>query len=1386
MKKAYILAKHDALHSSLADRFVAMFFLATPHRGADSAKLLKKILRLAYDRAYIGDLNPGSPMIQIINDDFRHVSANLKLWSFYETQHLKHFGSLVVEPESALLGYREEKQVPMAADHRSICKFDARSDANYILLRNALASTVTSGSEESNAVSKSLEMKQIGQYLEISDVLDDDFSSLCDMRWPSSCQWILKKENFVSWRSHNSIDSNIFWVTGNPASGKSILASSVIEDLQDSGEACSFFFFKHGDEFKSNAHQCLRKLAYQMADLDSSCRRTLKEKESDGIQLEHMNERSIWKTLFHSGMLKHLARLHYIVIDGLDECSDGNVFFDTILPSVPQFSSLRLLIMSRETLTFTYRETSLNSPLSFIRLSLTDGDTLPDLRTIVGARIRSMGIVPAGDHDSLVSDILMKSKGSFLWTCLVLEELASCHTTKEIGRVLDDVPKGMESLYKRTLKRMELLQRGKTLAKAILRWTACSIRPMTVSELDGALRIDMQDTFPQLRGSIRALCGQLVAVDKADRVQMIHETARGFLLDASLESEFSINSQEAHTHMARVCLSYLTSDEMKPPRVTRHRSFADSREPFATYAYYAYSYHLSKANASCLDLFELLWTFLKSNVLTWIEAMAGNMTLKQLIRSGNHLRTYGKAYSTEHSHLSVRAQQLQQWPRDLTRLTTVFGRALTSSPSAIYSLIPPLCPRSSRIYCTTLVSRRLKVVGSFNTHWDDRLLVLDFDRGQPSAMSYGEEFLAVGLTTGTIYLYYLPSYQQYRILDHGERVGFIAFMRKTSLLATCGQKFVKLWNLQTGVLLHDLQSPSRPLDMQFHSHFLTVASQKNHLVSWDISDDGDLERTEKLWTEASRKTEIFGTATVLALSFQHRMLAVAYTGRPITVWDIDEFSIIGTCGKKWSSGETSTHPVVSLVFNRDPSVALLAATYLDGNLALLDPLEDRELECLHADCQALAASPNGRLLVAGAADGVIQVFEFDTLKLVYKAQSQSSFIKSVCFTKDSFIFADIRRTRCTVWEPDALLRDLLDDDSSGVTTNTVVETKRVNSAGIITVIAYPELIDLAFAGCDDGSVSAFSATTLERITTLYRHNVTIRFLKVFSFGSRFRLLSIDAASRIFMYDIGDSGEEEGPTATMIFQTYIEDTNAVTGLLLSDTGAKFLISTLDSDYLFDAESGCATSSQCFSPATDIKSGRQWALHPTNDAWVVCLDRHTIKIYSWADLSEIRCQLFELGTTFQELPRLKQVMLYRARDNTHRLLAMLSHSSTGGFIVGTVDNIGTCGAGHDSTGGPTRAECAAAFQEIRISEMQIVQIFGIDESGALIFINESSWVCSVDLSEQNSTVLAKRHFFLPQTWFAGGKQIVCTLTRKDILLARDDKLAMVEKYKEFDYT
>ncbi|KAJ5818486.1 hypothetical protein N7474_004077 [Penicillium riverlandense] len=1413
MKKACILAKQDAVHKALAGRFAAFYFLATPHRGADSAKTLKNLLKVAYDRAYVDDLEPNSGAVQVINDEFRHFSAGIELWSFYETQSMKLFSSLIVDPESAVLGYREENQIPMTADHRSICKFDTPEDSNYALLRNALASTVSkiaTAIPEQKLNQKRERIKSLKRYLKVPDVLDDDLTNVCEARMHGSCTWILTKASYVKWRDGESGNDRTLWIKGKPATGKSVLAGHVIDQLKESGQTCSYFFFKHGDKSKSNLGCCLRSLAFQMASSNGEASDAILGMQADGVCLDRVDERTLWRILFLSGIFQATMDWHYWVIDALDECSNPSVLLHAILSNMDESIPLRILVTSRYTVDLD-QGFSVIPPNQIQSLPISTTDTESDLRLLVERRIQALGVVGPDGRGTLAEKILDKSNGSFLWTILVLEELLRCHSRKEIHQILGDVPRGMESLYKRTLDHMSQAARGKELAKTILMWAVYAVRPMTISELDGALTLDIHDSFPRLEESISMLCGQLVVVDKYGRVKMVHETAREFLVAGGLESEFSIEKTKAHTRMAQVCLNYLVGEEMKPPRNSRRRpsaNLAATRLDFAAYAYTAYSYHLARADPLDAGTFQLVVQFLRSNVLTWIETIADSPNLNHLIRASKHLKTYVNACAAERSPLDPRIQVLRQWTTDLARIPAMFANALTISSSAIYSLIPPFCPTESMIYNTGGSGRRLAVLGTPNKHWDDRLLCIDFRQDQPRALRYGDEFLAVGLSSGTANLYYIASYQEYKVLEHGEAVNFIAFKTKSDLVVTCGVKMAKVWDIKSGQVVHSLASPPHPLGMEFNGDTLLIASRNNYVATWHLGHGARPESVRKPWsdtdTSETNRTPPLGIPCALTLSTSHGMLAVAYSGQPITLWDMEEDAYTGSCGKKLSSGETSTHVVVALAFNPNPDIGLLAVAYLDGDLALLDPFADRQLECFRANCQTLAPSPNGRLLAAGGANGIIHVYEFDTFKLLYRVKSSNSYIKQLAFTRDSMLLADIRGAQCTVWEPEALLRENLSDDSSGTTFTTVVETVSVEAKAKITSMVIHHASDVIFCGKDDGSVVLYERKTAASLGILYSHKSPVHLLAWIE--RRDALLSVDASNRIFLHRIQKSADKSWLSdLTVLFKSRLDSEKAIIDVLVGEMAAKFLVSTRESDHLFNLDSGKCEREQTYPQVPGI---RKWLPHPESYLHIVCIDNVKVYVYCWSDWPEVSSITLSLDNDTAEL---KNAILYSLGQKQRIILDLLHpNSSVNISRIAILDADSLVGGNMNNSFLPGKQlDALAAFDQLATDEdtenmdttsslatplrsrmtalkVNIAHVIGIDESKKFIFLNRSSWVCSVDLSKDGLEIAQRKdplavevfkHFFIPYDWFAGKRDVVCALAKRDIILTRGGDLAVI---------
>ena len=108
IKKAFVLAQDV---EDFSDRIRCIFFLGTPHQGADYTAILNNILALSpalSSRDYIRDLTIGSASAELINVEFGKHAHDLHIYTFFETLGVSlRFGfstGLIVGKESAVLG----------------------------------------------------------------------------------------------------------------------------------------------------------------------------------------------------------------------------------------------------------------------------------------------------------------------------------------------------------------------------------------------------------------------------------------------------------------------------------------------------------------------------------------------------------------------------------------------------------------------------------------------------------------------------------------------------------------------------------------------------------------------------------------------------------------------------------------------------------------------------------------------------------------------------------------------------------------------------------------------------------------------------------------------------------------------------------------------------------------------------------------------------------------------------------------------------------------------------------------------------------------------------------------------------------------------------------
>jgi hypothetical protein len=143
-------------------------------------------------KPFLVDLERNSTGLETINDEFRHFADDVRLWSFYETRKLNLgvTSVLIVEKDSASIGAKHERILPLAADHRTVCKFDSVDDPNYIKVKSALAyivedilgNTLVKVGHQTRS-----DIAAVQTYLKMTDTPIDDLNNEQDKQAIGSC-----------------------------------------------------------------------------------------------------------------------------------------------------------------------------------------------------------------------------------------------------------------------------------------------------------------------------------------------------------------------------------------------------------------------------------------------------------------------------------------------------------------------------------------------------------------------------------------------------------------------------------------------------------------------------------------------------------------------------------------------------------------------------------------------------------------------------------------------------------------------------------------------------------------------------------------------------------------------------------------------------------------------------------------------------------------------------------------------------------------------------------------------------------------------------------------------------------------------------------------------
>lgn len=162
---------------------------------------------------------------------------------------------------------------------------------------------------------------------------------------PGTGSWFIDSSEFVDWRDNHN---HSLWLQGIPGAGKTILCSTIIDELKIFCTArpqyrCAYFYFDFADKNKQIVDNFLRSIIVQLFHD--------REDIPEGVQSLYDAYKDTQPT--RNAMIEALSSLlrlfsrTYILVDALDECCERGEIVKFLKQLIVSPNSINLLITSR-------------------------------------------------------------------------------------------------------------------------------------------------------------------------------------------------------------------------------------------------------------------------------------------------------------------------------------------------------------------------------------------------------------------------------------------------------------------------------------------------------------------------------------------------------------------------------------------------------------------------------------------------------------------------------------------------------------------------------------------------------------------------------------------------------------------------------------------------------------------------------------------------------------------------------------------------------------------------------------------------------------------------------------------------------------------------------
>ncbi|KAH8797239.1 hypothetical protein DL96DRAFT_1825375 [Flagelloscypha sp. PMI_526] len=387
-------------------------------------------------------------------------------------------------------------------------------------------------------------------------------------RSSSTCTWFWEHPEVAKW----NMKGGIFWCHAGMGTGKTILASHVIETLMDLSDECfvAYYYFEFTNPSTLSEEALFRSIVSQLSYTNDVVSRQLYEHHKHGSLQPQL--KSLHKVLRE--IVVTAARPVYIIIDALDELPrPGRRYLLESLLELPAADGLRVMMTSRDEVDI-HESFAGKSLLDFpIRKEM----VRQDIKTFVDQALaaRKWQSWPKDVVLEMRNILIVKADGMFRMVAFQFEVLNQTQSTEDMWQALTCLPATLGDTYLYILNTISSKLQSR--AHTLLCILSVASEPVSIVELSELLAVELGDstdpvTLPVYREGLRYhepqnIVGLGTALVRYYEhwyygavLQFAHASVKEYLLQCTC-SWYALDEQLAHETTARACLAFLIHNE---------------------------------------------------------------------------------------------------------------------------------------------------------------------------------------------------------------------------------------------------------------------------------------------------------------------------------------------------------------------------------------------------------------------------------------------------------------------------------------------------------------------------------------------------------------------------------------------------------------------------------------------------------------------------------------------------------------------------------------------------------------------------------------------------------------------------------------------------------